>query len=133
MPTYQRETIYSADDIRAIADHAGSHFFDRETMRFFDSRLLEGVYPCEANRITGESPDTMQANPYAAEVANRFAFVTSERSDWEGRAYTVRILTLASVRDDRPSVSIDTLGGFQHWGTAREARHAAKAWANNNH
>ena len=44
MTTYQRSTVHTSDDIRAIADHAGSHFFDAATMRFFSSCLLEGVY-----------------------------------------------------------------------------------------
>lgn len=122
MATYQRMTVHSTDDIRAIADRAGSHFFDADTMRFFNSRLLSGVYPAQTN--TGK---------WEAVTGNAFYFVTSERfealySDPEPRHYTVRKLTLTSVRDDRPAVDIETVGDYH--ATANAARNAAKAYAN---
>lgn len=52
-------------DIQTHNRVAGHHFFDRETMRFFNSRILEGVY------------------------GGRF-FVTSERFESDPRRYTVR-------------------------------------------
>ena len=109
MPTYQRTHVHSTADIRAIADHAGSYFFSRDTMRFFKSRLLEGVY----------APDGYKALP-----GNRFFFVTSERHDDNPRHYTVRMATLGSVRDNRPAVDIVTVGDYH--ASANAARKEAQ-------
>lgn len=109
MTTYQRSTVYTSDDIRAIADHAGSHFFSADTIRFFSSRLLEGVY----------APDG-----YEAKNGNRFFFITSERHDDNPRHYAVRMMTLGSVRDDRPAVDIITVGDYHD--TASQARKEAQ-------
>lgn len=110
MPNYQRNAIHTADDIRAIADHAGSFFFSRDTMRFFNSRVLSDVWPVES---------------FSAEEGNRYFFVTSERhGDDAPRHYAVRMLTLASQRDDRPAVDIATVGDYHD--TARSAKVAAE-------
>ena len=109
MTTYQRNTVYTSDDLRAIADHAGSHFFSAATMRFFSSRLLAGIY----------APDG-----YVAKPGNRFFFITSERHDDNPRHYAVRMATLGSVRDDRPAVDIVTVGDYH--ASARAARKAAQ-------
>lgn len=109
MTSYQRTAVYTSDDIRAIADHAGSHFFDAKTMRFFSSRLLEGVY----------APDGYEAIP-----GNRFFFITSERHDDNPRHYAVRMATLESVRDDRPWVDIITVGAYHD--SARAAHKEAQ-------
>ena len=95
MPKYQRAAIHSADDIRAIADHAGSHFFSAGAMRFFSSRLLSAVRPLDG-------ADT--------EEGRRYLFVTSERHGDAPRHYALRMLTLEAVRNDAPSVDIDTVG-----------------------
>ena len=112
MPTYQRTHVHTAADIRAIADHAGSYFFAPDTMRFFKSRLLEGVYPA------GDS----KAMPGAV-----FYFVTSEVYDDDPRHYTVRRAVLGSRRDDRPAIDIATVG--EHHATPAEARRAARELA----
>ena len=109
MPTYQRTHVRNAADLRAIADHAGSYFFSRDTMRFFSSRLLEGVY----------APDGYVATP-----GNRFFFVTSERHDDNPRHYAVRMVTLGSVRDNRPAVDIVTVGDYH--ASANAARKEAQ-------
>lgn len=36
--------FYSSADIERAADHAGSHFFDRDTKRFFRSRILADAF-----------------------------------------------------------------------------------------
>lgn len=111
MPNYQRNAIHTSDDIRAIADHAGSFFFSRDTMRFFSSRVLSDVWPVES---------------YAAAEGNRFLFVTSERhGDDAPRHYAVRMLTLGSQRDNRPAVDITTVGDYH--ATARGAKRAAES------
>jgi hypothetical protein len=121
MVTYQRATVTSVDDIQAIADRAGSHFFDRDTMRFFSSRVLEGVYPALSN---GESR-------WESREGAKFAFVTSEANEWEGRKYTVRILTLES-RDGRPHVDIAALDDAYRLDTPAQAKRAAREWAASN-
>lgn len=118
--TYQRRYVNSVDDIRAIADHAGSHFFSKDAMRWFDSRILEGVVPFASN---GD-------DPRAAVHGARFAFVTSERNEWDGRKYSVRILTLGTVRDDRPYADIATVDSAYRLDSAAEARKAAYRIAN---
>lgn len=125
MATYQHATVTSANSIRAIADSAGSHFFDAATMRFFNSRLEEGVYPAESN-----------VGKWDARTGNVFYFVTSERfeslySDPEPRHYTVRRMTLTAVRDDRPAVDIETVEDFYALPTADQARKAAEEAARN--
>jgi len=60
---------YTIDDIRAANREAGFHFFSRDTIRFFNSRISEIVY---------QGPGGVY-------------FVTSERYDsWTPRWYTVR-------------------------------------------
>lgn len=111
MPNYQRNAIHTADDIRAIADHAGSFFFSRDTMRFFNSRVLSDVWPVES---------------FVAAEGNRYFFVTSERhGDDAPRHYAVRVLTLGSQRDNRPAVDIATVGDYHD--TARSAKRAAQS------
>lgn len=59
--------MFNTDEIQRAARETGSHFFDADTMRFFASRVLSGVY------------------------GGRF-FVTSEKTGFDStaRAYTVR-------------------------------------------
>ena len=109
MPTYQRTHVHTTADLRAIADHAGSFFFSRDTMRFFKSRVLEGIYP------GGDS----KAVPGAV-----FYFVTSEVYGDAPRHYTVRRAVLGIQRDDRPAIDIATVG--EHHATPAEARRAAR-------
>lgn len=97
MTTYQRSAIHSADDVRAIADHAGSYFFSDGTMRFFSSRLLSAVRPLDG-------ADT--------EEGRRYLFVTSERHGDAPRHYALRMLTLEATESGRPAVDIDTVGSY---------------------
>lgn len=108
MTTYQRQTIHSADDVRAVADHAGSHFFDADTMSFWDSRLLDGVRALDGHETV----------PGA-----RFLFVTSDRLEGRDRPrrYSLRHLTLGTVRNNRPSVDIERLSTYDSADQARKA------------
>jgi hypothetical protein len=94
--------FYSVADIEREARYAGSHFFDRDTMRFFGSRVLDGTY---AGRL----------------------FVTSEKGphDDSPRLYTVRVIIPAG-RGRR--FSIEDVGGFQAF-TSSAAAHRAAATA----
>lgn len=107
---YQRAKVHTSEDIRAIAERTDSHFFDRDTLRFFGSRLLAGAWALDGN----------DAVPGA-----RFIFLTSERDGIHGtgREYKVRQATLGTVRDERPYVEFDTLGTFE---TPRGARKHAQ-------
>lgn len=110
---YQRSTVHTVSDVRAIADHAGSYFFARGTMRFFSSRVMDGVYA-----VGGRD-----AVPGAV-----FYFVTSEVYGDAPRHYAVRRLTLGTQRDNRPAVDIATVDTFD---TLYRARSVAKEYARN--
>lgn len=78
------------------------HFFDPDTMRFFNSRIMRTVYYAGPSSIV---------------------FVTSERFDWNTpRRYTVRVW-------DGKSVNIDDVGEFQAYDTSQKAHRAAQAYA----
>lgn len=90
-------TYPSVGAIKQANRDAGQHFFDADTLRFFDSRIGKTV------------------------IGNRY-FITSEQfhgSDGtvDARRYTVRIAD--------NSGRIDTIGEFQEWSTAAAARAAA--------
>lgn len=90
---------------RAVTE-SGSHFFETDTMRFFNSRVYPEVY---AGRI----------------------FITSEKqpNTWDrnaGRVYTYpRRYTLREIQDEAP-VSIREIGEFQQYRTLDSARRAAR-------
>lgn len=90
--------FYSTEDIRRHAD-GKTHFFERDTMRFFNSRIGQNAHVC--------------ANPY------KTLFVTSERFDQRSR----RLYTIRSY--DCRTHDIDTIGEFQQYRTARAANKAA--------
>lgn len=82
--------------LKAAAKNAGSHFFDKGAMRFFNSKIETGM------------------------LQGRY-FVTSEQFDDESpRLYSARIVT----RDDdaTPGLMIDTLGDFQAFKSVAEAK-----------
>lgn len=121
MTTYQRTNIYTVEDIRAIADNAGSYFFSKGAMRAFSSRLSADVY----------NVDGTEAVP-----GNRFYFVTSERfGDDEPRMYAVRLATLETrtqkyldgLEIERPAIDISTVG--ERHKTSREAHREAQRLA----
>lgn len=85
-------------DIKRRNAEAGLHFFDRSTMRFFDSRVLAPIW-------TGTDGSY---------------FVTSERFNAdEPRLYTVRKIDWATG-------VVDTVGAFQQYRSAPDAYEAAR-------
>lgn len=99
IPGYNYFTSIPA--LKAAARNAGSHFFDKGAMQFFNSRIEGGM------------------------IGGRW-FITSEQFDDESpRLYTVRVVT----RDDAavPALQIDTVGEFQAYTTKAEARASALA------
>ena len=80
--------IRNASDIRRTADELGSHFFSPDTMRFFNSRLLNTFRPLNADGTRG-------------------LFVTSDRFDSDTpREYRVRLYHFDT------SFEVDTLECF---------------------
>jgi hypothetical protein len=93
--TYPR--FLSIERLKSEVTHGGSHFFDRDAMRFFKSRVNRTLY------------------------GGRF-FVTSEDNGYDGRKYTVRF-----VRQDANGHYTMTDTGFQRYSTSRAANNAARA------
>ena len=92
-------TFVSMYDLRGAVAESGSHFFDRDTLRFFRSRIGNNIY---GGRL----------------------FVTSEQAgDDSPRRYTIRM-----VRQylDRPMLDVTTVGGFQHFRSYAEAHKTAR-------
>jgi len=87
-------------DVRRINKEKGMHFFDRDTMRFFSSRI--------------ETKNFLIDGKY---------FITSEQRDMtQRRRYTVR-------KFNPETGSITTVGDFQQFGSAAEARKGAYKFA----
>ena len=110
-------TVHSA---QRVADHLGSHFFDAAAMRFFDSRILSDFYVVESDVNTAGG--------------SLGYFVTSERYDeTTPRGYTVRSFRVTPYDGGRGltdhKVFVDTVGEFQEYESAREAKRAAEVLA----
>lgn len=108
---YQRFAIHRSDDVRAVADAAGSHFFDAASMRFFNSRLLSGVLALDGRETA---------------PGRRYLFITSERmGDDAPREYAVRMLTLSASDRGYAMVSTETVSRHS---TAARARTAMESY-----
>lgn len=99
------------EQIKRDVEAAHGHFFEPATLRFFRSRVHSPVY---------SSGQSGQASPHF--------FVTSEefvdsRGRSHGRRYTVRTWC-----ESEPG-SVDTVGEFQQYATAKAANQAASGWA----
>ena len=84
-------------EARDAHNTAGGHFFDRASMRFFDSRIESALY------------------------GGRY-FITSEQFH-DGSYHAVRGYTIREVKAD---TSIDTVDRFQAYATLAEARSVAR-------
>ena len=80
--------------LKAKAEQAGNHFFDKGAMRFFNSRVLPSSFTKMDEGV--------------------YRFVTSERCDNEARFYTIREVTLDPF-------DIVDVSEFQEYATGREA------------
>ena len=110
-------TVHSAN---VVADHLGNKFFDAGAMRFFNSRILSDFYVVESDVNTAGG--------------SLGYFVTSERSDeTTPRLYTVRSFRVTPHDGGRGLTDhkafIDTVGEFQEYESAREAKRAAEVLA----
>lgn len=102
-----------ASELKAEVTASGSHFFDRNTMRFFDSKL---EFTSSGPMCSSEGYD-----------GNRSYFVTSEKDPSEGskRRYTVRCFNRAG----KLKMVMATVGDFQQYATKGDARKAMYAAA----
>jgi hypothetical protein len=91
----------SVSDVKECAKVCSSHFFDRDTMRFFNSRIGEGAY------YDG------RGGAY---------FTTSEKGPDGRRGYSVR-------HYDPKRCGVDTVGKFQGYHSMAAAQTAAKRMA----
>lgn len=95
--------LFGINTIKAVNKAKGMHFFDKDAMRFFNSRVQGDVF----------------STPHGA------VFVTSERfDDNSARMYTTR-----HINEDTGHVS--TLGSFQEFKSRSGALTAAKRRALN--
>lgn len=87
------------------------HFFDKGSMRFFNSRLSEYGYQCKEVVKIGKYDEY--------NYHNIIFFVTSEKYDHKSpRLYTIRKLTINTG-------AIETVGDFQQY----KSRDTAHRWA----
>lgn len=91
------QPVYSISGVKEKAQSCGSHFFDKSSMRFFNSRIVGGVI--------NHSKDPRIAY-----------FVTSEKRDDEPRLYTVR---------KQIGCKIASASKFQEFSSAAAAKRAA--------
>jgi hypothetical protein len=109
--------LHNITEVVQCVSATGSHFFDRDTMRFFNSKLSDGVYPTKFGTF----------------------FITSERDKglygtgaWDGkRRYTVRFVAARNVfsrrwshtytqkRGELVDVMTDDFGAFATLDSAR--------------
>lgn len=104
---------FDIDDIKRLNTQAGLHFFDKSTLRFFNSRIGRNVYGV----WFGSSATNARRN------GGQY-FTTSERNDMGEypRCYTVR-------RFNPDDNTIDTIGEFQQYKTSKQANDAAQRYA----
>lgn len=95
--------------IVGVVTDSGSHFFDRDTMRFFQSRAAQSGWEI--------------VNPEG--MTHGFTLVTSE-PDIRGndRRYTVRLFVLSG--DGRMVTHTDDAAGFRGYGSRAEANRMAR-------
>lgn len=93
------KNVYDIEDLKRVHAETGGYFFSKDTMRFFASRVLEGIW----------------------KVGDHVLFCTSEKSGFNDptREYSVRTMS--------PEGRI--LSGKETYDTARKAKKAAKGYA----
>jgi hypothetical protein len=92
--------FHSMDDLRNRFDRSGNHFFDKTTLKFFNSKISDDLY---GGRV----------------------FVTGEKRDDEPRYWTVRIAEVL----EGGNYSVVALGFQAHGNSAQAHRVAAEVGA----
>lgn len=110
------DRILSVDDLITTSERLGGHFFDADTLRFFNSRVLSDLYRVDDSRGY---------------------FVTSERYEDEPRTYSVRRYVV--THDDEKNsdyIDISSVDEGYQLPTPYQAKKMAKEFAakvQNNH
>lgn len=122
--------IRSMRDVRYLHAAGGGHFFDADTMRFFNSRILSGVrigadgtvYFVTSERQSG----TYGSYPHPSySYPRRYTVRRATRRDFE---YIDRMAPGTPTLDHTiHGADIDTVGEFQGYDTARQAWRAIDA------
>ena len=112
--------VRTVRDAQRVADHLGHKFFDAGAMRFFNSRILSDFYVVESD-----------VNAAGGSLGY---FVTSERYDeTTPRGYSVRSFRVTPYDGGRGLTDhkafVDTVGEFQGYESARQAKRAAEELA----
>jgi len=94
--------LHTLDQVKRAAYSAGSHWFDRQALRYFNSRISENVYPVPGGAL----------------------FISSEKFKGLYEPDGARLYTVRSCSADGV---IDTVGEFQEWKTSKQA-HARAKW-----
>jgi hypothetical protein len=97
-------SFYTISQIAQANKALGHHWFEPATKRFFASRVLSDVYQTSQNGVGAY-------------------FVSSERCNLSGES------RLYTVRRALSNGAIETVGAFQAYDTARQAKAAAKRFA----
>lgn len=96
------EEFSSVPQMKVAVTNSGSHWFDKNTMRFFNSKIETGIL-------------------------NRRFFITSERQELsDPKKYTIRYF----VRDEDavPALECYTVGDFQQFDSVADAKKYLKAY-----
>jgi len=95
---------------QSLGQRYGNHWFDRETMRFFDGRILDSTWTLMDRAWEDGSP---------VAVREVWRFVSSERfNDITPRLYTIREM---HVDHGFHTMRVDTVGEFQGYRTRETA------------
>lgn len=100
--------LISTDELKAKSGNSGHHWFSKDTMRFFRSRVAEVAY-------------ISTVNPNECALVSSEQFVSS-RSVGE-RRYSVNVF------DTNTGKHLRKVGGFQQFRSRSGAHAAAKRWA----
>ena len=87
--------FYTIEQIKQANKASGHHWFSRDTMRFFGTRIMCRVFPCGDGAL----------------------FVTSDRHPHRGDGWRRRY----SIRQVDAAGGIQTVGGFGAWCTRAQA------------
>jgi hypothetical protein len=103
--------IETLSGLKRVNSLLGFHFFEPDSMRFFNSRISSRIYPIsqrEGYFVTSEQHRPVYANP-------------------EPRLYTVRKYAVTAEPDGYATMRIDTAGDFQAYESSAAAHRAAKS------
>lgn len=128
--------VYSIEDLMMTSERLGSHFFDRDTMRAWNSTVSRLVRVAESVKTRDRFDGWRE--PESIDVL----FITSERDvrgAWEAhRRYTVRVAHILPGKDryeGRDIIRFDTVGDFGQYPNLRQAKKALRSlplaeWSN---